>query len=164
MYVIYPVPTHGRIKMNNCPPKNSDVIIGKSDVIISFKWRHHVMLYLSVISDFSLIIIFCWPDSTVHDKGTFLTHQIEIFAGFVYLKKFYLTYHIPTGGKDKILTAARRPNSGLTLTPDFIVMLKWRQHVTCMLHLSVFKIFWKFEYKMMYLVVSKKWLRYVRIG
>ena len=50
------------------------------------------------------------------------------------MDSIYLTYPIPTRGKDKNRTASRWKTS------DAIVTLKWRNHV--MSHLSIFRILW----------------------
>ena len=48
-------------------------------------------------------------------QSIFLVHQIKISAGFAHMRKFYLTYSVPTHGKGKKQTVARS---------DVIVMLK----------------------------------------
>ena len=71
-------------------------------------------------------------------------------------------------GKIKIRTADLQPYTGCTSIRDVIVMLKWCHHVAS-IHLyqysSVFRIFLKtfscfFQYKMRYLVMSKKQIYY----
>ena len=53
------------------------------------------------------------------------------FRCFTKVRKSYLTYPVPTRGKDENQTAARWEIS------EFPAMIKWRHHV--LLHLSIFK-------------------------
>ena len=71
---------------------------------------------------------------------------------------FHLSHiHVPAYRKDKKLTAARRPHAGCSSFCDIIVMLKWRHHVASQrIQDSLEAIFMFFQYKIRYLVVSKK--------
>ena len=69
----------------------------------------------------------------------------------------YFTYLHQPVGKIKKRTAACRPHTERTSICAVIVMLKWRHHVAS-LRIQIFlKAFFTFlQYKMLYLVVSKK--------
>ena len=69
-----------------------------------------------------------------------LAHQIGISAVLTHMKKFYLTYPVPTRGKNISWTAAS------WMTRDVIVTLKWRNHA--MLHHSIFRNSWKPFFKL----------------
>ena len=64
---------------------------------------------------------------------------------------------IPASGKDKNRTAVRQPHAGRMSICDVIVMLKLRHHVASQRIQDFLKAsFIFFQYKMRYLVVSKK--------
>ena len=64
---------------------------------------------------------------------------------------------VPARGKDKKRTAAHLPHAGRTSIRDVIVMLKLRHHVASQRIQDFLDVFFTFfQYKMRYLVVSKK--------
>ena len=76
-----------------------------------------------------------------HWESANLSERIEYHGGFMFLAyqrfslwEFYLSYTVPTRGKDKKRTATRPK------TNDVIGILKWRHRV--MSHLCIFMHFW----------------------
>ena len=53
-----------------------------------------------------------------YQSSFILAHQMEVSAGLTHVREFYFTYTVPTHGKDRNQTDARRKTS------DVIVMLQ----------------------------------------